>query len=374
MFLKVVLPFLLLSPILLAQEAEGRLEIDFLGSYYDQSGEHSPVNGGNGSEELTSASPVIAVRFTTRNDWKLSTSLGVDSITSASIDTMDDNAPPGSNVSGASGQDTRGFLSLGAEKRFGNQTWGTNLGFSTEYDYRSIYAGVNWALDFNEQNTTLGLAMTHYSDTVDQYDIDGVNRGEEDRTTTDLSVTLSQVLGRKSVLTAELFASDQSGFLSSPFQEVILTDGSHVAERLPDARLRTGVRLSLNQAWSQRFVSRFYYRYYTDDIGIDAHSVEFEPHFRLPYGQKTWIYPILRYHTQTGSDHFGLPSSSNPGDPYYTADRDLSEFTSTKLGLGLQMGLNGGHLRSLNVRLTNYERDEGLSAFTLSFGFGWSFL
>jgi len=374
MFLKTAIPFLLLSSCLLAQEEQGRLELDFLGSYYDQSGEHSPVNGGNGSEELTSASPVIAVRFTNRNDWKFSANLGFDSITSASIDSMDENAGPGHNVSGASGQDTRAFLALSAEKRFGNQTWGTNLGFSNEYDYHSLYAGFNWALDFNERNTTLGLALTHYSDTVDQYDINGVNQGEEDRTTTDLSVTLSQVLGRRTVMTAELFASDQSGFLSSPFQEVILSDGTHVAEKLPDARLRTGLRLSLNQAWSAAFVTRFYYRYYTDDIGIDAHSLEIEPHFRLPTGRKTWLYPILRYHTQTGSDHYGLPNSFNPADPFYTADRDLSEFTSTKLGLGLNMGLSGGHLRSLNVRLSHYERDEGLSAFTLSFGFGWSFL
>ena len=93
----------------------------------------------------------------------------------------------------------------------------------------------------NGNNTSLGIALNHYADEVELYNIDGVVEGKEDRTTTDISLSLTQVLSPKTLATVALFVSDQSGWLSSPFQEVILDNGDHVAERLPDNRLRTAL-------------------------------------------------------------------------------------------------------------------------------------
>ena len=101
--------------------------------------------------------------------------------------------------------------------------------------------------------------------------------------------------------------------------------------------------------------------------------MELEPHFRTNLGPLTWLYPILRYHTQDGSDHFGLPGSFSGTAPFYTADRDLSEFSSLKYGLGARFNLNGRKLRRMDYRLTYYDRDDGLTAINLSFGLGWSF-
>lgn len=358
---------LFLTPVLMGQEGKKGLQVDFLASYYDQDGEHSPVTGGIGSEELQSTSPVFVFKYQMQSGWDLAATLGADNISSASIDAMDD------NLSSASKVDTRVFTSLSATRRMGGSDWTFNLGFSKEYDYTSVNGGLGWSKNFNQNNTTLSAFVHHYSDTIDLYDIDGVNQGGDDRTTTDFSLNFTQVLSAKTVAGVELYLSNQSGFLSSPFQEVILDTGEHVAERLPDSRRRTALRFSLNHAFSKKVILRSYYRIYDDDFGVQAHSVELEPHFRLPYGKKTWLYPIFRYHTQTGSDYYGKPQTFSATDPYYTADNDISEFDSMKYGLGTSYALNGRYFDRVDLRATYYDREDGLNAFALSFGFGWSF-
>ena len=354
-----------------SQDGGKGIEVDFLGSYYDQTGEHSPVTGGIGDEALTSASPVFVVRYVTPSQWSLSADLGVDNITSASTDNMD-LGEIGDHVSGASRKDNRVFTTLSASHPFGNQTWGFSVGFSGEYDYRSLNGGLNWSVDLNGKNTTLGAGVRHFADTIDLYGIDGIKRGTDDRTTTDFSLSLTQVLSQKTVGVLEFSLSEQSGFLSSPFQEVILDTGEHVAERLPDSRSRMALRLSVNHAFSPRLIQRAYIRAYDDDFGIQAQTLELETHIRLPWQRETWLYPILRYHDQSGSDYFGLPGVFSETDEFFTADRDLGEFKSTKLGVGMSFSLPG-RIRRFDWRATYYDRDDGLSAFALSFGFGWSF-
>ena len=384
MFLRwILLIFLCFSP-LLAQDP-GNFELDILGSYYDQDGENSPVNGGIGSEALTSASPIFVLRYATTN-WLFSGTFGLDNVTSASIDAMDDNRPEGLilpeyndgedeygdyNVSSASRKDNRAFTLLTASRAFGDNNLSFSAGFSKEYDYSSVNAGVSWSRNFNSNNTTVGVTLHHYQDSVELYNIHGIVEGKDDRTTTDLSFSMSHVFTPKAAGSVELFASDQSGFLSSPFQEVITDDGTHVAERLPDKRLRTGIRLALNYAWTDRLIHRNSLRYYDDDFGIDALTLEQELHFKVT--ESTWIYPITRFHQQGGSDYFGLPGTFSLEDAYYTADRDLSEFDSTKLGLGMSWSRNGRFLKGVDVRLTYYDRDDGLTSFNLSFGTRWSF-
>jgi len=362
-----------------AQEvmADGQIDVDFLFNYYQQDGEHSPVTGGIGDEDMDVLSPVILVSWKVNEDWTLRTDLGVDGITSASVDAIDD------NVSSASRQDSRAYATVTGSRPLGTSTVSLTGGFSSEYDYQSFMAGAGWSRDFNRRNTNLSANLRMYADTVELYDIDGVKRGEDDRDSLDLTLGLTQVLGPKTLLTVELYGAQQDGFLSTPFHEVILTDGDRVAERLPDSRRRTALGLGLNHAFSDRVVPRVRYRLYDDDWGIQAQSVELEPRFRLGEttgGGGSWIYPILRWHTQTGSDYFGLPGVFDLEDRYFTADRDLSELTSEKYGLGWHWdaGAGGGRgwrgrLRRLQARVTWYSRDDGLESLSASFGVGVRF-
>lgn len=358
--------------------APGEVDVDFLFNYYQQDGEHSPVTGGIGTEEMDVLSPVIVVSWKVDENWTLTTDLGLDAITSASVDAIDD------AVSSASRQDSRTYVTVTGTRALGEASQLSLLGgFSNEYDYQSLLAGVGWSRDFNRRNTNLSAQLRFYSDTVELYDIDGVVQGEDDRESVDVTLGLTQVLGPKTLLSLELYAQQQDGFLSTPFHEVILADGGVVAERLPDSRQRSAFGLALHHAVSDRFVPRVRYRFYDDDWGIQSHSVEIEPQFRLTGstgGGGSWIYPILRWHTQTGSDHFGLPGTFDAADPFYTADWDLAELTSEKYGLGWHWDRPAGtgsgfwrRLRRMQARATWYTRDDGLDSLSLSFGVGWRF-
>ncbi len=364
----------------LAAAPAAAIDVDFLLNYYDQDGEHSPVTGGVGTEDLQVVAPVFVVRWAASDDWTLNFDLGVDGITSASTDNID------AEVSSASRQDTRAHTQVTASRRWReNQTWRFGVSMSREYDYTSVGGNLGWSIDFNQRNTTFSAGLRYFSDTVDLYDVVGVNQGEDDRQTGDLSLSLTHVLGPRTVGSVEIGYTSQSGFLSTPFHEVILAptpgfpEGEHVTERLPDSRQRMAVGLSLNHTFTKRIVQRLSYRYYDDDWGVAAHTVEAETHFRLPGETEAWIYPILRFHSQTGSDYFGLPGTFSGGEAYFTADRDLSELDSEKFGLGLRLGFKHkksgffSKLRSFESRLASYSRDDGLDAVSFSLALGWRF-
>jgi hypothetical protein len=355
------------------------LEIDFLTSYYSQDGTHSAVTGGIGTEEQTVISPVVVIRWQLSDLWTVGGTLGVDNITSASVNNMDNpNMEPGDGVSGASKVDQRAYTTLTATRHIGEQNLTFGLGASSEYDYLSFSGGFGWSRDFAQKNTTLAASIWQYEDTVELYDIFGIKGGSDSRSTTALSTTLTQVLGRRTVVLADLSASLQSGFLSTPFQEVILAGGQHVAERLPDSRNRYAIGFRLNHAFTSSVVQKAYYRFYDDDWQVSANTIELETHFRLGTATEMWLFPILRFHDQTASDYFALPGDFTGTEDFFTADRDLSGFSSEKYGVGWKLLWGKGRsgplrLDRFEVRLTSYSRDDGLDAITTAFDFGWKY-
>lgn len=354
---------------------------EFLFNYYDQDGTHSPVTGGLGTEALHVVSPVIVSRWRLNDRWSLNASFGLDQITSASTDNIDD------DVSSASRVDQRAFTTLEVARTFENQTVAISGGFSNEYDYRSIMAGGRWARDFNVRNTTVAASARYYADQVMLIGING--SGDDDdvpstrRQTADFSFSLTQVLGRRTVGTIEAGWTFQRGFLSTPFHEVLLADtpgllgGVRVAERLPSSRDRRAIGVRVNHALTDWLVQRGGYRFYNDTFGINAHSIESETHVRVPAADEMWLFPIVRFHRQAGSDYFGLPGTQVADAMFRTADRDLSRFTSWRYGGGWKwVGAGGGTLgplpfRSIEARFTVYDRDDGLRGFAASVGFGW---
>lgn len=340
--------------------------VDFLSSYYDQDGEHSPVTGGIGTEDLQTIGPIIIIGYEGNESWSYQATLGLDNISSASTDNID------MNISSASSKDNRVFANASAARKFSNQTLRFSLGFSKEYDYRSLNGGIFWSRDFNQKNTNFGVGINHFEDEVELYDIDGVLQGAADRESSDVTLSLSQVLSPNVLAIFELYGGDQSGFLSTPFHEVHFSDGSIAAERLPDSRQRWAFKIALNMAITDKIIFRTYARHYEDDWGIDAQTVEFEPHFRLPLKNETWLYPILRYHTQAGSDYWGPAETLASNQLFATADWDIGSFSSEKFGLGFRTKVGSWFTDYLDARVTRYQRDGEFSSTTFSIGFGWS--
>ena len=369
--------------------------VTFLFNYYDQDGDRSPVTGGIGTEDLQVAAPTVLIDWTASDRWTLGFEVGVDSITSASTNNMDvdglyspvaarndDDYDDVDGTSSASRLDNRGFLNTTATRKLKRGAATLFAGFSTEWDYNSVAAGGSWSYDPREGIRSFTIGLRHYFDTVDLFDIDGVQRGQEGRSTTDLSLSFTQVLSRRAVASVEVSLINQSGLLSTPFHEVIFAPttafpaGEVVAERLPDSRRRYSVGLALNHMISRRVVQRPRLRWYSDDWNLEAQSIDYEIHFRLPSQREVWAFPIFRYHTQTGIDAYGRPGFFSREDEFYTADPDLDEFDAIKVGFGFRFQLPtlvGRRFENVEVRVTRYDRDDGFEAFTASFSVGTRF-
>jgi len=376
------------APAALAGEPpEGVLDADFLFGYYDQDGDRSPVTGGVGTEKLHVYSPVLQLAWRLNESFSLSADVGVDQVSSASMGNIQ------SELSSASipASDQRFFGTLRAKKKWKSGTWGLTVGAAKEYDYRSFSYGIDWGLELNKANTALSASVRRFDDAIDLIGIDGygyqgpglpITTGSGDRTTTDVTLGVSQTLGRRTVGSLELFLSSQDGVLSTPYHEVVLgpfePGAVRVAERLPDSRLRKAVALRLSHSFSDRLVLRSGYRFYTDDWGISAHAVELEPHFRLRSEREMWLFPILRFSTQAGADWFGTPGTFTGTETYYTSDGDLAETTTQKYGVGFTLNTKPGQtwlgiFRRFEARAAVYDRDDGLTAFSTSFSFGWTY-
>lgn len=368
---------------------EGVVDADFLFGYYDQDGDHSPVTGGVGTEKAEVFSPVILLAWRVTESLSLSADVGVDQVSSASMGNIQ------TELSSASipASDTRFFGTLRAKKKWKASTFGISVGAAKEYDYQSFSYGLDWSVELNQANTALSASVRRYDDAIDLIGIDGHGNqggglppttGSGDRTTTDFTVLVSQTMGKRTAGSLELFVSQQDGVLSTPYHEVVIGPwapggpaGERVAERLPDSRLRKALALRLNHSFSDRFVLRTWYRYYSDDWGITAHTLDLEPHFRLRSDREMWVFPILRYGTQTGADYFGVPGTFTGAESYYTSDWDLAETTMLKYGLGWTVNTRPGQtwlgiLRRFEARAAVYDRDDGLTAFATSFAFGWT--
>lgn len=164
-------------------------EVDFLLSYYKQTGNKSAVSGGIGSEELTDLASNIVVSVPLNSDDVLTVDAGISAYTSASSsninpfnssgasggggDDDDDDrlvsgpiGTPWLASSGASAQDALASLtanySHSSDDR--NFIWNADVAFSNEYDYTSVGFGGGMAKLFNQKNTEISLKANVYLD------------------------------------------------------------------------------------------------------------------------------------------------------------------------------------------------------------------
>lgn len=369
-----------------AQEEEGyqmqgfkkEYQIDFLSSYYNQDGNNAAVTGGTGTEKLTDISNMVVVSVPLDSTQAINLSVGADIYSSASTDNID------RVVSSASSQDVRAYGNLAYTKKHlaTGQTYGAKIGFSTEYDYTSFSAGLNWAKEFNEGNSELALSALTY---VDQWQLifpfelrrNGVNVPTNKRQSYNFSAVYSQVLNKRVQMSLSAELTYMSGLLSTPFHRVYFDDSNVDIERLPDARLKVPVSLRLNASLTESLIFRGYYRFYTDDFGIQAHTASAEIPIKL--SQALTVHPFIRFHTQTAADYFAPFETHTASEQFYTSDYDLSGFESMKYGLGFRYaplyGLARGkifdkilRLEEIGLRGAIYNRSDGLNAFTVTLG------
>ncbi len=397
-------------------------EVDFLSSYYTQDGDNAAVSGGIGTEELTDATAAFIVSIPLNDDDVLTIDAGISAYTSASssnVDPFDGGgiANPYDASTGASEGDVwanlTGTYSHSSDDR--NDIWSAKLSVSSEYDYFSIGFGGSYTKLFNEKNTEVSINGNVFVDTWNalypselrpfaaggnglnnnlfnrytvtgnpNYNPDFETFDNEGRNTYAVGFGFSQIMTKKLQGSLALDFVMQDGLLSTPFQRVYFSDVADSfieqfqladdVEQLPDSRFKVALGGRLNYYIDETFVVRTFYRYYFDDWGITSHTISVEVPIKL--SDKFTIYPSYRFYNQSAADYFGAYESHLSTDEFYTSDYDLSEYSANQFSLGASYTdiFTKFHiwklgLKSIDLKYTQYDRDNTLSASIISAGF-----
>ena len=289
---------------------------------------------------------------------------------------------------------------------------------------------------FNEKNTTLGVSGKVYLDTwmpkypteLDSYvEVNGnLNDGffegvtiidqngntsenwqpvdgfglinDKSRNSYSVSLSFSQILSKNAQMSLFFDLVKQQGWLGNPMQRVYFGDinnyyignASSISnytstsnkdvfqladdiERLPNSRFKLPLGMRLNYYINEILTLRTYYRYYTDDWGINSHTASIEMPIKV--SSKFTLYPSYRFYNQTAADYFAPYEEHISTSQYYTSDYDLSKFTANQYGFGISYTdiFTTSHiwklgLKSIDLKYNTYSRNTGLKANILSAG------
>lgn len=218
------------------------------------------------------------------------------------------------------------------------------------------------------------------------------------RNTYSVSLSFSQILSTRAQMSLFADVIMQSGWLANPMQRVYFADRANYfvgnkagianyttsaskdvfqladdIERLPDTRLKIPVGGRLNYYINEHFVLRTYYRFYSDDWGINSHTASVELPIKL--GDKFTFYPGYRFYNQTAAKYFAGFNEHLSTSKYYTSDYDLSKFTSHQYSFGVKyndiftkMHIGKLGLKTIEVKYSYYDRSTGLKASIVTAG------
>lgn len=354
-------------------------EINLVSSYYHQDGDNSAVEGGRGSEKLTDLANVLDIKLTKMSKRNLKHSftaeIGVDHYTSASSDQVDLKAN-----SSASSADTRIYpsISWSLENEKKGSTFGLNASASTEFDYKSFGIGASFIKQSKDKNREFTVKAQAYLDKVSlvlPVELrNGVIHHEDDyptasRNSYSASFNLSQVMTKRLQMLFVLDLVKQDGFLGLPFHRVYFTDGSVKSEHLPSSRLKIPVGIRTNYFLGDKIVIRSFYRFYHDDWGLNAHTIDLEATYKItPFVS---VSPFYRYYNQSAIDYFAPRSLHKTSDEFYTSNYDLSKFSSDFFGAGIRLAPPKGifgikNWNMVEIRYGHYTRSTGLNANIIS--------
>ena len=259
-------------------------------------------------------------------------------------------------------------------------TWSIGGNVSKEYDYLSLAINSNLAKDFNKKNTTLSAGLSFAYDKIEpegglpkplstmvvgdtssqsfQQAFDDTRIGsDDDKTTTDFLIGITQVVNRYMIMQFNYSYSDVSGYMTDPFKVVSVVNQQGISqqqhyENRPDSRTKHAFYGQAKYYFDEVIVDGSY-RFMTDDWDIDSHTLDFRFHIPLKSGH--FIEPHIRYYTQSAAKFYQPFLVEGEALPdYVSADYRIGEMDAYTLGIKYGMPLAKGD--SLSFRLEYYQQ------------------
>lgn len=350
-----------------------------LNLYHQNSDDGKQVVDNSGREEVNVLEPMIFIEHQINEDTAIHGRFVFDLWTAASDTKLD-------SYTGASRNDviknqSRVAANLGVKKEIKKTNLGAELGFSSEYDYRSLNASFNGSRSFAKDNFTLGLNLQIFKEELSLFtDISNpVGAKIQEGFKRDIiagSISASQILTRKDLFLFDFTTAHSSGYLESTASTVSVS-GARKLESLPETRSRYAFTTKWVHGIGEASALNLSYRYYTDQWDLTAHTPRLAFLTELNENED-FLEFYVRYHQQGAAKYY--KDSFTTSEAFMTSDSDLSKFNTTEIGLYWNQNLDDKELFGLtferiqwNNAVTYSKRNTGLMAAYIQTGFGFEF-
>lgn len=372
-------------------------EANLVSNYYSQTGNHSAILGGEGTQKLNDISNSIDLKFirfdTQSRKQTFNFGLGFDHHTAASAAYISK-----SGASSTGGSRIYPSFNWQIENEAKRTTFGLGAAISSEYTYHSY--GLNGlfsklSADKNREFTARGIlyldavkmiypselrssstlkaaTITAASGSGSTGSTSGSSLGSSGygsklRSTFATSFSFSQVINPSMQVAIMTDLIAQGGYLGLPFHRVYYNnaDQSVGKEKLPASRFKFPIGARFNYFAGDRVIFRTYYRYYIDTWGISAHTASLETVFKItPFVS---ISPFYKYYTQTAAKYFAPIYGHELGVQYATSNYEYSAFNSDYMGLNFRFVPLKGFLgikaiSMVELRFGHYKQTTGLES------------
>lgn len=237
----------------------------------------------------------------------------------------------------ASYHDQRAALSAAYSRRFGSQLPQVDLSYSKENDYTSRSLGISDAWTMLQGRGTLHFGVSLSNDVV----APATNDLKLPKTSDGFSLGWTWVLGERDLLDVSASLNRLSGYLDDPYKIVPIGSpdaGTTMPDHRPDSRSRYALVAKYGHHYEWDGALKTSYRFYTDDWGIHAHTLELD--YDQHVGSDWIISPQVRLYVQSAASFYG--SLFAQPEPFMSADYRLSPFWSLLGGLQVSRELWNG--------------------------------
>lgn len=389
-------------------------EINLFSSYYDQTGDHSAVTGGIGTQNVTDFSSGLDLHLVWLNQAynknTLTVGMGFDhhsSASSAFVALNGGGKPGGSRIYPS--------LDWTVENSQKGTSFGIGAYYSGEYNYKSKGGDLHFSVKTKDRSGEFGVKLQGFFDQVTLiYPSEFIppppaasapgtmiittasgntevvstsgqvisstknSLATSPRTTLTAAFSYSQMINSRLQIVLLGDVVSQSGYLGLPFHRVyapyLKTPNKDTIEKLPSSRFKLPVGIRANYFMGDNIILRSYYRYYTDDWGIRSNTASLEVAYKIsPFFS---ISPFYRYYTQTASKYFAPYNAHTAADVYYTSNYEFANFQSNFYGIGFRIAPPKGvfgwqNLHDLEIRYGHYSQTTDLVSDVISLNLGF---
>ncbi|MFO1339687.1 MAG: DUF3570 domain-containing protein [Burkholderiaceae bacterium] len=264
--------------------------------------------------------PALLVRKSIADTVSLSATYYVDMVSNASIDVVTTASPY---------KETRQQIDLGLDYAVRDSLIHLSASKGNEPDYTAQTMGLDISQEIFSGMTTVALGFTEGRDQVGQKGIAGyfdhANHWQ-------YRLGLTQILTPRWLASANVEAISDEGFLGSPYRAARVF-GTFVPERVPRTRSSRAIKfraLGDISDWfsSGRHAMHAEYRYFWDNWGIKAHTLE--GGYSRYFGDAWMADALIRYNKQGAALFY---SDNAPTETLYvTRNRQLGDYSNVSLG------------------------------------------